>query len=224
MAAVRAVLIDALDTLVELRPPAPRLRAAIERRAGIDVGERAAARGFGAEIEYYLAHHLDGRDAAGLERLRDACAERMRAAIARPELDHATVRAAMLEALEFAAFPDAAPALAELRGRGLALVVVSNWDCSLTGSLEQAGLAGLVDGVVSSAVAGAAKPAAEPFAAGLELAGCAASEAVHVGDSLDKDVAGARAAGIRAVLLDRDGEPPAGVEAVRSLGELSAII
>jgi FMN phosphatase YigB (HAD superfamily) len=123
---IRAVLLDALGTLVELRPPAPPLRAAIERRTGIDVGLEAAERGFAAEIEHYLAHHMRGSDRESLERLRDECALAMREAIGRPELELADVRAAMLEALELEPFADVAPALAALRERGLKLVVVSN--------------------------------------------------------------------------------------------------
>jgi putative hydrolase of the HAD superfamily len=224
VAPARAVLLDALGTLVELAPPAPRLRAELERLAGIDVGPEAAERGFAAEIGHYLANHMRGGDRAGLERLRDDCAEAMRAAIGRDELDHATVRAAMLEALEFVAFPDVAPALTALRERGLRLVVVSNWDCSLSEWLDRAGVGALVDGTVSSAVVGAAKPAPAVFEAGLELAGCTAAQALFVGDSLVNDVEGARAAGLRAVLVQRAGDPPPGVEAVRSLVELSAIV
>ncbi len=224
MARVRAVLLDALGTLVELAPPAPRLRAALLGRAGVDVGIEAAERGFAAEIAHYLANHMRGGDREGLERLRDECAEAMRAAIGRDDLDLATVRAAMLEALEFAPFPDVVPALAELRGRGLRLVVVSNWDCSLPEWLDRAGVGELVDGTVSSAVVGVAKPAAAVFDAALELAGCSAAEALFVGDSVENDVEGAAAAGLRAVLVQRAGEPPPGVEVVRSLRELSAIV
>jgi putative hydrolase of the HAD superfamily len=90
--------------------------------------------------------------------------------------------------------------------------------------LDRAGIGGLVDATVSSAVVGAAKPAPAVFEAGLELAGCTAAEAVHVGDSVENDVAGARAAGLRAILVRREGAPPEGVETVRSLVELSAIV
>ncbi len=224
MARTQAVLLDALGTLVELDDPAPRLRAALIERAGVDVGLEAAARGFGAEIGYYLANQMRGRDRAGLESLRDDCATSMLAGLDVPELDHATVRAAMLEALAFRTFDDVLPALRELRGRGLRLVVVSNWDCSLPEWLDRAGIGPLVDGAVSSAVVGEAKPAPAVFEAGLRLAGCDAAEALFVGDSVENDVLGARAAGLRAVLVDRAGEPPPGIDTVRSLGELSAIV
>jgi putative hydrolase of the HAD superfamily len=112
----------------------------------------------------------------------------------------------MLGAIRFRAFPDAAPALRELRALGLRLVVASNWDASLPEVLREAGLLALVDGVVSSASAGADKPAPDVFLAALALAGCSAERAVHVGDSPANDVDGAAAAGIRAVLLERGGE------------------
>jgi putative hydrolase of the HAD superfamily len=219
----RAVLLDALGTLVELEPPAPRLRALLGE-AGVTVGEEAAARGFAAEIAYYLEHHLEGSDRASLDDLRDRCAEALRAALAVPGLDHATARRALLGALRFTAFPDAAPALRELRRSGATLVVVSNWDCSLPEWLAGAGLLDLVDAVVSSAEAGAAKPDPAPFLRALELAGAAPSEALHAGDSAANDVAGARAAGIRPVLVDRAGNGSPGVERVGSLAELPSLL
>jgi putative hydrolase of the HAD superfamily len=104
------------------------------------------------------------------------------------------------------------------------LVVVSNWDWSLPEWLERAGLAELVDGVVSSALVGSAKPSPQIFRVALELAGVAPDEALHVGDSIASDVQGAHAAGVRAVLIDRGGRGPERVEAIRSLDELASLI
>ena len=219
---MKAVLLDALGTLVELQPPAPRLREAL-RREGIEVAEEQAAAGFGAEIAYYRAHHLEGGDPDSLEGLRDRCAEELRRALAVPELDHAAARRAMLAALEFEPYPDALPALRALRERGLRLVIASNWDCSLPDWLGPAGLTPLVDGIVASATVGAAKPDPEPFRRALEIAGARPEEALHAGDSLVNDVEGARAAGIRAVLVLRSGQPPPEVETVRSLTELPSL-
>lgn len=224
---VRAVLLDALGTLVALEPPAPRLRRALRERSGIDVGEERAAYAFAAEIEYYLAHHLEGGDEAGLARLRDECAAVTEAALGVPALDCATVRAAMLDSLQFTPFPDTAPALRDLRSRGLRLVVASNWDRSLTDRLAEAGLRAMLDGAVSSAEAGAAKPDPAPLRAALALAGVDPGEAVHVGDSAVNDVGAARAAGVRPILLARDsGEAPAppGVATVASLHEIASLL
>jgi putative hydrolase of the HAD superfamily len=220
---VKAVLLDALGTLVELQPPAPRLKRALAEQ-GFEVDEARAARGFAAEIGYYLQHHLEGSDRDRLDDLRDRCAEAMRAALELPDLDHARARAAMLGALEFEPFPDALPALAQLAEAGHVVVIVSNWDISLPDWLGPAGLLDDVAGVVTSAEVGAAKPDPRVFERGLELARARPEEAVHVGDSLENDVAGARALGIRAVLVARDGPAPEGVEAVRSLTELPALL
>ena len=219
----RAVLLDALGTLVELQPPAPRLRSLLAEE-GFEVSEERAARGVGAEIAYYLGHHLDGSDREALEDLRDRCARAMMDALDVSGLDHATARRAMMGALEFRPFDDVVPGLRALRERGLTLVVVSNWDCSLPDWLGPPGLLELVDRVVTSAVVGAAKPDPRVFRRALELAAVDRAEVVHVGDSLDNDVEGARAVGIRAVLLQRDGARPPDVESVRSLSELPALL
>lgn len=223
MTRVRAVLLDALGTLVELQPPAPRLRRLL-RESGFEISEEQAAAGFAAEIAYYLDHHLDGSDPARLERLRDRCAEEMRSALALPELDHATARRAMLGSLEFTAYPDVLPALGGLRERGVVVVIASNWDCSLPDWLEPTGILELVDGVVTSAEVGEAKPSPRVFERALAVARVAPGEALHAGDKVDNDVEGAAAAGVRAVLVQRDGDPPPGVEAIRSLSELLALL
>jgi putative hydrolase of the HAD superfamily len=219
----RAVLLDALGTVVELQPPAPRL-ARLLRESGFEVSEEQAGAGFMAEIAYYLDHHLEGSDPERLARLRDRCAEEMRRALAVPGLDHPTARRAMLGALEFRPYPDVLPALGELRERGVTLVIASNWDCSLPDWLAPTGIMELVDGVVTSAEVGAAKPEGRVFERALTVAGAEPGEALHAGDKVDNDVEGAAAAGIRAVLVQREGEPPAGLAAIRSLRELPALL
>lgn len=218
------VLLDALGTLVELQPPAPRLRAVLAAE-GLVVSEERAGGAFRAEIAYYLAHHLEGSTREGLADLRDRCAATLLEALGLPGLDQAAARRAMLGALEFTPFPDAAPALKALRGGGRRLAIVSNWDCSLEDWLEPSGLIELVDEVVTSAGAGAAKPDPLIFGRALALLGAEPSDATHVGDSLANDVEGARAAGIRPVFVWRgDGPPPAGVPAIRSLAELPSLL
>jgi putative hydrolase of the HAD superfamily len=223
-----AVLLDAMGTLIALEDPAPRLRAALRERLGVDVGAEAAAAAIRAEIDYYRAHLHQGRDAATLADLRERSAEAMRPALqpAAPPAPPALLTAALLEAIAFSAFPDAAPALRALRAAGLTLVVVSNWDISLHDRLEETGLRALVDGVVASAEVGTAKPRRAIFTHALALAGVPAAAAWHVGDSLAEDVAGARAAGIRPVLVARGGgvEVPTGVPVLRGLDGLPGLI
>jgi putative hydrolase of the HAD superfamily len=90
--------------------------------------------------------------------------------------------------------------------------------------LERAGLAPYFDAFVASAAVGIGKPDARIFTVALERLGCTPQATWMVGDSLHRDVAGARAAGVRAVWLDRRGEDADGVEAdcrIRSLAELA---
>jgi 2-haloalkanoic acid dehalogenase type II len=222
---VTAILPDALGTLLRLEPPAPRLADELGRR-GLAVEPAAAERAFAAEIAYYLEHHDEGRDQSTLAELRNRCASVLHDALGVPGLSLADARDAMLASIRFDPYPDAAPALRDLRDRGLRLVVLSNWDCSLREVLERTELATLLDGVVTSAETGMRKPDPALFEVALQVAGAAPGEAVHVGDSPGNDVGGARAAGIRAVLLDRDGRggAAAGVPAISGLGELAAVI
>jgi putative hydrolase of the HAD superfamily len=224
----RAVLLDAMGTLLTFADPAPRLRAALRERLGADVGDAAARAAIRAEIAHYRAHLHLGRDPASVAALRAACADAMRPELGPAAADApvAVLTAALLDALSFSAYPDAAPALRALRAEGWTLVVVSNWDASLHERLAETGLARLVDGAVASAELGAAKPDAAIFARGLALAGVRAGDAWHVGDSVEADVEGALAAGIRPVLIRRAGEPPAldGVPVIRSLDALPALV
>jgi putative hydrolase of the HAD superfamily len=127
-----------------------------------------------------------------------------------------------MASLRFFAYPDSAPALEALRAAGVRTVVVSNWDWSLHERLAETGLADLVDGALASAEVGSAKPDGGIFRSALELAGVAARDAWHVGDTPEADVAGARAAGLRPVLIVREGPLPSvpGAAVVRSLAEL----
>jgi putative hydrolase of the HAD superfamily len=213
----RAILFDALGTLLDFERPAPHLRAALETR-GHPVSEAAATEAMRAEIAYYRAHIQEGGDAAGLARLRRGAAEAMRDAL--PGIPDDTLLDALLESLRFFAYPDVPPALRALREAAVRIVVVSNWDASLHERLLETGLAALVDGALASAEVGAAKPERAIFDAALALTGTAPHETWHVGDSPEADVAGARAAGLHAVLIARDGDETADVPVIGSLAEL----
>ena len=196
MATKRALLLDALGTLVELEPPWAHLRAALNEAIPADRVEAAMR----AEMGYYRAHSHEGRDAESLADLRARCAT-----VLSRELGREVGVDTLMGAIRFRPFPDAAPALDGARDRGLTTVCVSNWDCALPQVLEECGLLDRLDAVVASATAGARKPEPAIFATALERVGCRPGEALHVGDSPEEDVPGARAAGIDAVLLDRDG-------------------
>jgi putative hydrolase of the HAD superfamily len=199
MPPTKAVLLDALGTLVELDSPFERLAAAL----GGGVPRERVERAMRAEMAYYRAHSHEGSDAASLAELR-----RRSARVLSDELGADVPVETLMGAIRFRAYPDSIPALADLRDRGLRLVCVSNWDCSLPEVLAGVGLADTLDDVVPSAIAGARKPDPAIFELALARAGCEPDEALAVGDTPEEDLAGAAAAGIRALLIDRDGSLP----------------
>jgi len=238
----RVITLDALGTLVALEDPVPRLVAGLGAH-GAMVSAAQAAAALAEEIAFYRDGHDDAVDAASLAALRARCAEVLRAALERAGADVAAVTPGamvdvLLAALRFAPYADVPGALAELRAAGHRLVVVSNWDVSLHEMLRTTGLARLVDGAISSAEAGARKPAPAIFRRALALASArpdaqaasrgrgGARPALHAGDSLELDVAGARAAGLEAVLIARDGVRcgvPDGVVVLDSLDGLAGL-
>ncbi len=227
----RVITLDAFGTLVALEDPVPRLVAALGER-GAPVSPAQAGAALAAEIAFYRAGHDAGVDAGSLARLRARCAAVLRAGLERAGADVSAIAPdamveALLAALRFAPYPDVPGALAELRAAGHRLVVVSDWDVSLHEMLRTTSLAALVDGALSSAEAGARKPQAAIFQRAVALAGGASDRpALHAGDSLELDVAGARAAGLEAVLIARGGIPdgvPAGVAVLESLDGLAAL-
>lgn len=126
-------------------------------------------------------------------------------------------------------FPDAYDALPAIRERGLVLGAVSNWMWDLPELLHALELVSQFDFVAASARVGFEKPHRGIFEYALNEAGVAPDEAIHVGDHLDADVAGATALGISAVLIDRHGrhldtELTPGVPRITTLAELLPII
>jgi putative hydrolase of the HAD superfamily len=122
------------------------------------------------------------------------------------------------------AYPDAVPALERVRAGGLSVAVVTNGMSDLQWlKLERAGLAGYADAFVASSAAGIGKPDPRIFELALERIGCPAGQALMVGDSLERDIAGAQAAGLRAVWVDRRGRDAGDVNPdarIESLAEL----
>lgn len=107
------------------------------------------------------------------------------------------------KANSWALYPDTADTLSSLKEQGFTLAVISNFDSRLFKILKGLGIAGSFDSILISSHAGYAKPAQEIFRKALALHQVEAAEALHIGDSPDKDAAGASRAGLTGVLLDR---------------------
>jgi putative hydrolase of the HAD superfamily len=110
----------------------------------------------------------------------------------------------------WALFDDVLPTLDALKSRHVAIGLISNWDSSLADIIKGMGIDTYFDVVISSAVVGLHKPQPEIFELALREAGVSHFDALHVGDHLTADVAGAARVGITPVLIDRDNRHAAG--------------
>ncbi len=98
--------------------------------------------------------------------------------------------------------PGVPGALTALASAGYRLGVLSNFDGRLHGVLRALELRRHFEAVIVSSEVGANKPSPRIFAAALEAFGLNAPELLHVGDDPALDGAGARAAGLEALVLD----------------------
>ena len=123
----------------------------------------------------------------------------------------------------FELFPDVVSLLERLRAYACTVGLVSNTDRELEPFDARLGIG--VDFALASSAHGRRKPCATIFAAALALGGAPAHAAVMVGDNVDDDIEGARASGLRAVLVDRTDRHPAHAgERIRSLAELPGLL
>jgi putative hydrolase of the HAD superfamily len=122
----------------------------------------------------------------------------------------------------FELFEDVFPVLEELRRAGLRIAVVSNGIRDLHAFVAHHRLD--VDAVVDSRTHGRVKPHPTIFQAALDQLGVDAADAVMVGDSLEEDIDGARALGMRAILIDREDRHPDVEERLTDLYGLPAAI
>jgi HAD superfamily hydrolase (TIGR01549 family) len=118
-------------------------------------------------------------------------------------------------------YPETLEVLAELKGRGKRLGIVSNlWPFPVQHIFEKLGLGAYFEHMIYSCAEGAAKPSPKIFQAALSRFGVSACDCQMVGDSLTSDIQGALAAGIAPVLINRSGtqmQLPEGVRAIDSL-------
>ena len=206
----RIVFFDVGDTLMKAHPSWAAVYVSALAEHGLRVDESAVAAALAAEpwgvsgqfdasedAAFAAIKEFDGRVLArlGLRGLPDAVFRSLDASFLRPDSWHV--------------FPDVVPALSALREAGIHTGVISNWTWRAAELLDDLGLGPLLDVVTISARVGWQKPEPEIFRRALVDAGTEPAEAVHVGDSYSGDVLGARAVGVRPVLIDRRLEDPA---------------
>jgi putative hydrolase of the HAD superfamily len=198
---LRAVLVDAVGTVIHLREP---VGATYARLAG--AGEPAALQAaFRDALRARPPMVFPGLDADGVRAAERAWWRELvesvfaTAGTALPAGAFERLWEHYASAAAWAVAPGADVLLHGLRQRGLRTGMVSNFDHRLPAVLAGLGLAPLFDVVVLPADAGAAKPDPRIFHLALARLGVEAGAALYVGDDADDDIAGATAAGLRAV-------------------------
>jgi HAD superfamily hydrolase (TIGR01662 family) len=122
----------------------------------------------------------------------------------------------------FTLYDDAAEALAAMRRHGLRIGLISNGQRDLVEFAEHHGLD--IDVACGSLAHGRIKPHPSIFEAALAALDVAAAETVMVGDSYHDDIQGARALGMRAILVDRDDIHPNELDRIGTLSALPAAL
>ena len=122
----------------------------------------------------------------------------------------------------FSLYDDALEALAAMRRHGVRIGLISNGQRDLEEFAAHHGLD--VDVACGSLAHGRIKPHPSIFEAALDTLGVEAREAVMVGDSYRDDIAGARAFGMRGILVDRDGLHPDEPDRIETLSALPAAL
>ncbi|MBI4496759.1 MAG: HAD family hydrolase [Chloroflexi bacterium] len=204
--ALRAVFLDLDDTLCDYRGSVDAAATAIFDQAVRrypHLSRERLRRHFDHILEDYLAATL-GQNAPFLsrfERIRqtllleqvedDAFAQELADHYHRLRLDTLTL------------FPDARATLEALKGRW-PLVLVTNGSSDLQRqAIARLGIGGYFAHILVSQEVGADKPNPAIFQRALDAAGCRPHEALHVGDAVRSDVAGARAARVPVAWLNR---------------------
>jgi putative hydrolase of the HAD superfamily len=126
------------------------------------------------------------------------------------------------EKMDLVLFDDVLEALDDLKKRGLKLGLISNIERDMSATLEKLGLSARLDIVVTSQDAGFTKPQPEIFRFALDKAGVKPDEAAYVGDQYQVDVIDSESAGMKGILLDRDGYYKENLDCpkIKSLSEL----
>ena len=211
MPSLRAIFFDIGDTLVFDDPPRRERLARAMSAAGLAFDPSRLPDAFRAGEEHALAHYLRGVPWEDSAVMRDSTA-RILAALDAPPLtgDHWRALRAAFADVPFVrrVHPGAIPLLQELRGRGFTVGAISDWEATLPELLEELALAPHLDALAVSALVGATKPDPALFREALRQAGASPETSLHVGDWYALDVAGARAAGMQALLFDHAGRTP----------------
>jgi putative hydrolase of the HAD superfamily len=216
-ASIRAVTFDVGGTLIEPWPSVGHAYAHVAARHGDSHLDPAAL-----TREFVLAW---GRRPADFDYSRAAWASVVErtfsslSPLARDEAFFADLYDHFSTPDPWRVYDDVRPVLQTLRGYGLKLAVLSNWDDRLRPLLDALDLTPHFDHIIVSGELGVHKPAPRIFRHALDALGLEANAVFHVGDSAEEDIAGALGAGLAAARIDRAADR-SDERTIRSLAEL----
>lgn len=230
---IKAIFFDFYNTLVRFWPPLDEIQQASCREMGLRVSKAGINRGYAVADVYFNRENENNPLGLRSEEERLNFFARYEQIILETaglsvslDLARRIWKLAMSVPKDFVPFEDTRPALASLKEQGYRIGVLSNLRRDMQELFRRMNLNPYLDFGITSAEVGAEKPNAPIFLAALERAGVEPRQAVYVGDQYRSDVLGARAAGLHAVLIDRDewqGEIQDCVK-IRSMSELPDLL
>ena len=213
--AIRAVFFDAAGTLIKPARRVGESYAHVAKKFGVEVSPPQLSERFRVCFDASSPLAFPGAPAAAIDGLEQDWWKRLVRQIFEPWEPIDRFDDYFAELFDYfarpdawALFPEVLETLSALRGRGLILGVISNFDSRLIGILHGLGAGQWFDEIVISSRAGHAKPDRRIFTAALAKHELEPNSAAHIGDSEEKDLRGANDAGLKGILVDRDGENP----------------
>lgn len=232
MRKIKAVLFDALQTVIDLEPSFPGAFARVCQDFGYTVKEEDVAR-IMPIIEQFDKERLSKEENLKVtNEYLESLWLKMNEFIFKMVGINGDVKKLSLEmerrfeAGKFSKiFPDTIPALTILREKGLKLGILSNGTASILSCLKHHQLDKYVDFILVSGIVGWEKPARQIFEMALKEAEAKPEEAVFVGDHYLADIEGPRRLGIRPIFINRHQRPHNyNCEEIKSLAELLPLL
>jgi putative hydrolase of the HAD superfamily len=222
----KAILLDAVGTLIHPREPVGETYSRIARSYGIERDATTLDQQFAAVFPclpkvVYRTHAPTQWDFAE----KEWWGESVRAVFKEEFADFDSFFEEVWQyydtAQAWGIYPEVPEVLEQWQQQEVQLAIVSNFDKRLIHVLEGLNLDHFFSAIIHSSLAGAAKPDSKIFTTCLNLLGMKANEVLHVGDSWQDDVMGALSAGLSVAWVKRDGaqpeQLPSGVQCVTEL-------
>lgn len=207
----KAILFDCGDTLVHLDPPREKIVLDFLHEEGVNIAisdvklayrianfclkqSSLNIRSTKEKQDFFITYNMQLFKILGLSSKAESWAEKL--------LEKFT------KYRRWVPFSDIDPALRSLKLASFSLGVVANWDSGLSDLLEQLSISQLFTVILSSAEVGIEKPAPEIFLLAMERIGTSSNGTYYAGNEYEIDVIGARGAGIKPILIDRDNALP----------------